>query len=75
MTLAKAWVAIAPAFALAHGTSDPTARNFDATATPHSGPAGDDGSHAAIENVTQSKIARAGRSVRRAARGCDKMGR
>src|SRR5436190_24358618 len=33
--LAYDWVAIAPTCGSAHGTTDPTARNFDCTATPH----------------------------------------
>ena len=32
---AHAWVAIAPTPGSAHGTIEPTARNFDSTATPH----------------------------------------
>lgn len=46
--LASAWVATAPTFARAEGTTEPTARNLEATATPHS-PASI--SHATIENV------------------------
>ena len=40
VTSASAWVATAPASAAAHGTSAPTARNFDWTATPISPRAG-----------------------------------
>ena len=43
-----AWVAMAPTPATAAGTADPTARNFDATATPHDSPSAD---LATIENV------------------------
>src|SRR5919109_2601514 len=47
-TFAHACVATAPTPASAHGTTDPAARNFDATATPHSARAR---SQATTENV------------------------
>ena len=46
--LANAWVATAPTPAWAQGTITPTARNLEATATPHSWASG---SAAAIEKV------------------------
>src|SRR5512142_741121 len=46
---ASACVATAPAPARAHGTTEPTARNFEATATPRSPVSG---SRATIEKVT-----------------------
>jgi hypothetical protein len=45
---ASAWVAIAPTPARAAGTTAPTARNFDAVATPQVSPSGD---WATIEKV------------------------
>ena len=52
--MASAWVAMAPTPATAAGTADPTARNFDATATPHDSPSAD---LATIENVMARTIA------------------
>ena len=49
--LASACVAMAPTSAPPHGTAKPTARHFDATATPHEREAG---SKATIENVIGS---------------------
>ena len=40
-TFASAWVAIAPTWATAAGTAAPTARNLEATATPHDSPSAD----------------------------------
>src|SRR5689334_11474514 len=40
-TFASAWVASAPTPAIAAGTAEPTARNLDATATPHDSPSAD----------------------------------
>jgi len=51
--LAKDWVATAPTPARAHGTTAPTDRNLEATATPHSPVAG---SAATMENVRRSFI-------------------
>jgi hypothetical protein len=48
VTLTAAWVATAPAPALAYGTTAPTARYLDATATPHSFRSG---SYATMEKV------------------------
>src|SRR3954471_24777064 len=45
---------MAPTPATAAGTADPTARNFDATATPHDSPSAD---LATIENVMARTIA------------------
>src|SRR3954452_859187 len=53
-TFASAWVAIAPTPATAAGTAEPTARNFDATATPHDSPSAD---RATIENVMARTLA------------------
>src|SRR5581483_2202763 len=53
LVLAKAWVATAPALALAHGTTAPTAGNFDATATPQACALR---SQATIENVETENI-------------------
>ena len=50
VTFANDWVAIAPTSARAHGTTAPTARNFDWVATPRSPVAG---SSATIEYVTR----------------------
>jgi hypothetical protein len=55
---AKLCVASAPTPAFAHGTTEPTAKYFDATATPHSFRSG---SCATMENVqTQGDAGRAG---------------
>jgi hypothetical protein len=51
--LAKDWVATAPAPTAAHGTTEPTARNFDATATPIS--------PARKSTATMEKVAMGGR--------------
>src|SRR5918992_5941867 len=47
---------MAPAPAPTQGTTEPTARNFDATATPHSAEGLARGSHATIENVIDSTL-------------------
>src|SRR5207253_9037425 len=47
------WVAIAPTCGSAHGTTEPTARNFDCTATPHCEA---DRSHATIEYVATTSL-------------------
>ena len=49
-TFASAWVATAPMPATAAGTTDPTARNFEATATPHDSPSS--------ERATMEKVMR-----------------
>ena len=54
-TLAYDWVAIAPTPARAHGTTDPTARNLDWTATPRSPVTP---SRATMEYVTTSASSR-----------------
>src|SRR3954452_20515804 len=46
--LGSDWVATAPTCARAAGTAAPTAKNFEATATPHDSPSSD---RATIENV------------------------
>src|SRR5689334_18797529 len=59
--LASAWVAIAPTPAAAAGTAEPTARNFEATATPHDSPSSD---RATMENVMDGTYRGARRPTR-----------
>src|SRR5688572_4278941 len=68
VTLAKLCVATAPTPASAHGTTAPTARNFDATATPHSFASG---SYPTTENVATTSGSGVGLSDGRATAASD----
>jgi hypothetical protein len=60
VVLPNAWVAIAPIPAFAQGTTEPTAKNLDCTATPSSPVAG---SKATIEYVAIGSADRAGDAI------------